>query len=434
MRCCGTYWLLLLLGVLTLRAEEWDLRGALLFATTNSPDTRIAQQRIAAAQAALGQANAAFWPKLQVGSSYTRTDHPVSVFGYALNQQSYSPSLDFNDVPDADNLNVRGILTVPLYAGGRNAAGRRAAKAGTAAARAEAGAVEQVLEFEVAQAFYTIEKTRHFVEAASSAVRSHETNREVAEKRLNAGTALKTELLDIEVHLSEAREELVRARNARALAMTALKNLLGIEDRPIEVVEEIGAIRLPESGEIGQRPELAALAFRQQAAEANVRKAKGGYLPTVDAFGQVDHDYGWKFDGSGKSYAAGVVARWDLLDGQLTRNRVREAESALAIIREEERKVRLRIQLEIEQAQLRLAEANERLGVTERTVSQAEESVSLTRARFEQGLALSTQLIDAETALTAAKVRRAEAEADRRIAVAALRKAQGLSQLEGTER
>jgi outer membrane protein TolC len=39
-------------------------------------------------------------------------------------------------------------------------------------------------------------------------------------------------------------------------------------------------------------------------------------------------------------------------------------------------------------------------------------------------------LIDAETALLAARVRRAEAEADRQIAIAALRKALNLPQLE----
>jgi len=52
------------------------------------------------------------------------------------------------------------------------------------------------------------------------------------------------------------------------------------------------------------------------------------------------------------------------------------------------------------------------------------------RTRFERGLALSTQLIDSETALVAARVRRAEAESDQRIAVAALRKALALPQLD----
>jgi outer membrane protein TolC len=45
---------------------------------------------------------------------------------------------------------------------------------------------------------------------------------------------------------------------------------------------------------------------------------------------------------------------------------------------------------------------------------------------------LSTQLINAETALTAARVRRAEAGADRRIAAAALRQALGLPQIPKT--
>ena len=52
------------------------------------------------------------------------------------------------------------------------------------------------------------------------------------------------------------------------------------------------------------------------------------------------------------------------------------------------------------------------------------------RARFEQGLALSIQLIDAETALLAARIRQTEAESDRRIAVGALRKALAMPQLD----
>ena len=70
--------------------------------------------------------------------------------------------------------------------------------------------------------------------------------------------------------------------------------------------------------------------------------------------------------------------------------------------------------------------------MTDQAVAQAAESASLTRARFEQELALSKDLIDAETALVAARVRRAEAEADRQIAIAAVRKALALPQLEST--
>jgi len=109
---------------------------------------------------------------------------------------------------------------------------------------------------------------------------------------------------------------------------------------------------------------------------------------------------------------------------------VREAHANLEIAHEEERKLRLALDLEVEQARLELKTAEERLRVTEQVVAQASESAGINRARFEQGAALVTQVIDAESALLAARVRRAEAEADQRIAVAAPRKALGLPQLD----
>jgi len=51
--------------------------------------------------------------------------------------------------------------------------------------------------------------------------------------------------------------------------------------------------------------------------------------------------------------------------------------------------------------------------------------VQITRARYGNGLALLTQLLDAETALTSARQRRAAAEADCEIDHAALNKALG---------
>src|SRR5258708_21598108 len=89
-------------------AEPWTLERCLDYALAHNPDARIAQHRITAAEAGLEQANSAFWPQLRVQSSYTRTDNPMTVFGNILNQRSYSSSLNFNDVPDVDDLNAPG--------------------------------------------------------------------------------------------------------------------------------------------------------------------------------------------------------------------------------------------------------------------------------------------------------------------------------------
>lgn len=417
-------------------AEPWTLERAISHALTNSPDARIAQTRIAAARAGIEQASSALWPRLQLQSSYTRTDNPMFAFGSILNQRAFSPSLNFNEAPGVDNLNVRGVLTLPLYAGGRISAGRDAAKASSGAAKSSADAVSNTLAFEVARTFHTILKTREFIRAAEAGVRSFEGNVVIASNRVDVGTALKTEVLDMQVRLAQAREDLVRARNATALSELALRNLLGIEEGEFTVADSAPAVAAPvedlkseiSNKKFTARPELSVIRQAQQAAEAKVRHAKSGYRPRVSAFGSLEYDQGWVTDGDGKSYTAGVMVQWDLWDGKLTRGRVSEAQANLEALREEERKLRLAIDFEVEQAWLQLTEASERLAVTEAAVAQAQESAELTRARFEEGLMISTQLIDAETALIAARARRAESEGDRRIAIAALRKALGLPQ------
>jgi outer membrane protein TolC len=411
-------------------ADIWTLERSLDYALAHNPDARIAQQRIAAAQAGLEQANSTFWPRLQVQSSYARTDNPMLAFGSILNQRSYSSSLNFNDVPDLDNLNARGIVTVPLYAGGRNVAGRQASQATTEAAKQESAALRNALGFEVSRAFHTVQKTRQFILAAEAAVNSLGTNLVVARRRLDGGTLLKSDVLDIEVRLAQAREDLVRARNANTLAERALRNLLGIEAAEFIVADTAPGVSAPNSGDYAQRPELAAARERASAAQAQVRGTKSGYQPRVTAFGSLEYDYGWVTRGDGKSYTAGVLAQWDLWDGFSTRSKAREAKANLESTHEEQRKLRLAIEFEVEQARLNLNAAAERLAVSGKTVEQAAESARLILTRFEQGLALSTQLIDSESALVSARVRRAEAESDERIAVAALRKALALPQLD----
>lgn len=415
-------------------AQPWTLERALEQALAHNPDARLARNRIAVAQAGLEQANAAFWPRVQFQSSYTRTDNPMLVFGSILNQRAYptppSSPLNFNDVPDVDDLNTRGLVTMPLYAGGRNKAAREAAKANTEAARQDDEAVRNTLGFEVARGFYTVLKTREFIRAAEASVNSFQTNVGIANRRLQGGTLLKTEVLDLEVRLAQAREDLVRARNANALALRALRNLIGIEQGDFDIADNAPAASAPDSGDFSRRAELAAARERERAAEEQARGAKAGYLPQVSAFGSLDYDYGWKYENGGGSYTAGALVQWNIWDGNLTRAKVRQARADLESTREEQRKVRLALDLEVEQARLELKAANERLVVTQQAVSQAAESATLTRARFEQGATLATQLMDAETALVGARVRRAEAEADQRIALAALRKAVGLPQIE----
>lgn len=411
---------------LTLSAAISELRE-------NNPDIRIAGKRLRETEALIQQADSAIWPKVSFQSVYSRTDNPVGVFGAALNQRSFSPTLNFNDVPDADNLLLRGAITAPLYTGGEISSARTAAREASAAAEHSAQAVTDRMAFEVTRLFHVIAKTDGFVEAAKAAVHSFEENISIARKRLESGKALKTDVLDLEVRLAQAEADLVAARNGALIAGRALANLLGRENGSVKIVKASDMLDVAGDVNPGLRAELQSLTRHKAAADAGVRQARSGYFPKFSAFVNADHNRGWRFNGHSESYTAGVMANWNLWDGRSTRGKVAEARAKAESLTEQERRLRLQIDFDVQRARLNATAAAERLKAANKAVSLAEESVGLTRVRFEQGLALSTQLIDAETALTSARVRREQAKADRNIAIAALRHALGLPQIEAKE-
>lgn len=423
-------WILLMLAA-TAQGESYTLEQAVAAALAGSPDAKKAEARMASSVALLMQAHAAFQPKVALESSYLRTNQPVSVFGFALNQQSFSPGLDFNNVPDADNWNNRVLMTMPIYSGGANSARKDAAEAGLAASGHSAVAIRQMLAYEVARTWLMVRRTQSLREAALAAKSAYATNADLARKREKAGTALRADVLDVEVRLAQAEEDAAQVGNANALARHALRNLMGLEEGEVDIAKGGAGLKRPAPGTLPKRPELLAALENERAVEAGLRGAKAGWKPQVNAFGSVEHNRGSVFEENGGNYTVGVMAQWTLWDGRQTRGRVREAEAQLTAAREETRKLRLGIDLEVRQAELGVKDAEERLAVTRRTIELAEESVKLTRDRFEQGLTLATQLIDAETALTAARVRRVEAETKLSLALAAWRRALGLDVVGG---
>lgn len=404
------------------------LPEAVRLALEKNPDLGSAQQRVEAARAALRQADATFWPRVRVSENYAASDNPVQAFMMTLNQRAFSLNSDFNHPDNTQNLNTKLLATYPLYDGGSDLAARQAARLGAEARANSSDAVRNELVFEVTRSFYTIGKARLFVSAEEAAVDNMESNLSLASNRFVQGSVLKSDLLDADVRLAEARENLILARNALAISESIFRNILSVgETGNVTVVEvQFRAPRDLRTGplDVSQRPELLAVQKAVAAAERRVRTAVGGEMPRVNAFASYDLDSAdtRRFE---DSWIAGVNVELDVFDGFLTRGKVAGARADLDAAREELRRTELALQLEAKEAQLNLQEAAARLETSGRAVLQAEESVQITKERYSNGLALLTQLLDAETALTSARQRRAAAEADCEIGRAALDKALG---------
>ncbi|MBA4136838.1 MAG: TolC family protein [Opitutus sp.] len=424
-----------LLPVLGLAAQPWTAGEAVATALRNHPDAALAQARVAAADAMIEQANAAWLPQLSVSGRYTQTNSPMMAFGSILNQRAFNFSLDFNHPGRIDNLNATGTVGYNLYSGGRATAGKKAAQAGARAAAEDLRAAQHQLATEAIKALLNLRKAREAVATLEAGVQAFAAAAENARLRFDAGQVLKADLLSLEVQLAQTREQLTLARHGAALAERAFLFVLGQPPTAGEAVElashdpSLAAMQLAPTADSAVRPELASLRDRVAAAEKMVAVARSARRPTVNAFASYQYDQGWKLNRHADSWLAGVAIDLNVFDGGQTSGKIRQAEAELEQVQEMLRKAELGFALEAEQARLAHLSARERLEVSAQTVAQAEESAALSRARFEAGALLAADLIGVESRLLEARMRRTFAEADERIALAELHRALGRAPL-----
>ena len=412
---------------------SWTPKEAVIFALSNSPDSRIAAQRINAASARRAVAKSSFRPRLNLSAGYDQTNNPMFSFGNILNQGIFDQTIDFNNPGRTDNLNLKAEMLYRIYNGGRDEAGIQAAESAQLSTEMEREAIYQQLGYEVVKAFQQIAQAQDQVAARAAELEAIKASLDVAVARYEAGELLKADMLNFEVQKSRASENLIISQHQLELSKKIFLNLLGLEKGAVEIssgTETGQAVPAPES--YRQRPEIDALQAQLGRAEAELQQSEGQKYPTLDGFARYQYDYGFIDDGSGDSWAAGLMLNYSLYNGNRTEAETAGKKAELQSVREELTKMKLAINLDIQEAELNYNQAVERRAVTEQMVQVASESAQLSRERFKQGLILSSDLIDVELRLTDALVRQSAAKANYEIAIADLRRAAGFQQFSTT--
>lgn len=435
--CTALFFLFLLTEVVSASETEslsgrqttWTARQAVHFALSHSPDSQVALQRIEAAKALADQVKSTNYPQIGLSAEYAQTNNPMYSFGNILNQGKFDQSIDFNDPGRTDNLNLRAALQYRLYDGGREQAIIEAAEAGVEVSLMQQATVSARLGFEVVRIFHVIVQAMETLEAHRESLKAIGSSLNVARARYNSGDLLKADLLNIEVQESMAKENLIVAEHNLELAKKAFLGLLGLQDGQVLIDPVQGKDQeLPEDRSYRKRPELKSMEGQMEAAEAELRVARGSLYPTVDGLAHYQHDSGFVMGGSGDSWMGGVRVNYPLFTGGKTEAEIAQARSNLARLAAEKQKLELALELEVKQAELAYSQAEQRLVVTEKMYEQALENASLNRARFKEGVILSSELMDSETRLTEARVRQTVARSAIRVAIADLRRATGLPQ------
>jgi outer membrane protein len=414
-------------------AETLTLEDALARATANSQRLAELQAREQGAEAAQAGRAAAALPIVALMGGYTRTNH-VEEFGITV--PGLPPRIIYPDVPD--NLRARLDLQWPIYTGGRTGALERAARAEHDAAGEDLAAARAELRLEVTRAFWALVTARETEQVVARSLQSMQAHVADLRTRLDQGLIPPNDVLSAEAQASRARLVAIEAGNARAVAVADLRRLLGSEgDGPIEPLATLAAATGSDmsAGSLieaarHQRPERRALEDRVEASEARsvaVTAAArpqlaigGGYdyaRPNPRIFPRVDE---WR-----DSFDLTANITWQLWDGGRRRAEYAEATAATRGARSRVAEFDRQVAFEVRRSWLDVDSSRAAVAAAEDGLRSATEARRVVSERFNAGVAINTDVLDAELAVLQAGLDRTRALANARLADARLQRAIG---------
>lgn len=433
-----TLWIpLTLLLALPLWADSrlLTLREAARMALERHPSVEGAAARIKAADSRIEQAKGGFLPKVNYTESYLRGNNPVYVFGSLLTQGQFSEknfAIDTLNHPPALN-NFQSLLTVDqvLYDAGQIRRQTRSAELGRSIAAEDERHVRMTLIATVVKTYYGVMLAQESLHVAQEAVKSAEADMARAEAVRAAGMSTDVDVLSIRVHLAAMKEQVIRRSYGLNVARDALNEALG---QPLDTLNELSTplIRLTaepaiadEASASRERPEARQARIASQLAETQAGLARSSFLPQVGFRGALEADRQRFVNRGGGNWMISASLRWNLFNGGIDRARVEEASHAMASARAQQRQTEAGIQLQVRSANAERNAAGERIAVADAAVAMAEESLRITKNRYEAGLATVTDLLRTETALLESRSRRLASIYDSRLAAASLELAAG---------
>lgn len=372
-----------------------------------------------------------FGPVARVEANVMRWDSPFSI-PLPLSV----PGVDVPPFPvrDATTAQVSGTVIQPVTGLWTAYEGHRAQQLGEDAARHQQRATTHDVLLAVVDAYFQALEAERLSELAKVQVETIDAHVDRARRLQERELISPNDVLAAEVRLADARAQMLQARGGARLARANLAFQIGLpaneEVWPAAISPSDARARAtrvrPDPDTEQQRPELAMARARVEQARAGVRVATSQMLPQVNALAGVQRVEGVYFQPRTAGFV-GVQLTWNVWEWgssyyavDAARARARQAEAAEARAREG-------LTLEATQAEIDGDTAHAQLDVARAAVTQAERNLASVERRFEQQVSTSTDVLDAQALLHAARVREARSEYGVLRAEARLRRATGLA-------
>lgn len=364
---------------------------------------KISEQEVMAAKGDYHQSNAIFLPNISVSHTGIATTNPLMAFGSKLNQKILTPT-DFNPAllnnPDQiEDFATRIVVQQPLL----NFDGiyqRKAAKAKWNATALQSERKQDYMQLVVDKAYMQLQLAYKTVAVLQKAKEAALANKHLADNSFNQGYLQKSDVLAVEVRVTEidnqlqyAKSNIQNASNQLSVLMNdASYQILQPADSLTILTSTINFESLPEN-----RKDIQAISSASEAYKQMYKADKMSFLPSLNAFGTYELHDDEVFQGDADGYLFGAELKWNILEGSKRFGKAQKSKAEYEKSKLEFNQYKAESQVELNRAKRMLQDAKNNLGLTALALQQSKESLRIRTNRFEQGLEKTTELLMAET-------------------------------------
>ncbi len=410
--------------------DTLTLDSCLALAKQNNKELQRARLDIEKAQQVKAQALTKYFPQISASAMGYHSLHPLVEIG----------------IDDINNASVRDLLTMlygnygaalglentlslfqygyqvgvtalqPVYVGGKIVAGNRLAQVGVEAAERQTEITERDLLQQVEESYWLVvglNDKQHTLTAVTGLL---DTIHRTVKAAVDAGLALQTDLLQVELRQSEIQRTQIQLNNGLSLAKRALWQSVSLSNSdhhldsiPLESITADTVLFTATYTDSSDSPETDLLALQVRAAELQRRMTIAEALPQV----AVGAHYGYSNiqmnilrDGLGSKTGNGALfitvsvpltAWWE------TGHKIHEDNVALEQARLQQAQLTEQLSLRTQQAYDKMLEAYILVGENQRALSIARENYRLSGVNYRAGTGTITDLLSAQTTLLQAE-------------------------------
>jgi outer membrane protein len=390
------------------------LDDAIQTAIKAQPLIHEARAQTASAVGLVEQGRAGFLPQLSGSALYEKSSSsvaPTTGTTTAVNSvQSFAPP------HDVFLLGASG--TQLLYDFDQTRDKYRSAKRNVESLEAGEHTTELQVLLTTRTSFFTARADKALVFVAEETLRNEQKHVVQVRGFVAAGTqpeiALATEL----TNLGNDRVALITAQNNYEIAKAQLNQSMGVVgDTNYDVAEEGLAVVAGEEGPddrlvdaaLKARPEIVAYEKAHEASALTVTSLKGGFGPTLSAFGSLGTE-GLALDAMAGYWTAGAQLIWPFFQGGVTAGQVHSAQANLEYVDAELETEKLQVRFQVQQAVLTVRAAKASIDAANEALVNAREQLRLAEGRYQAGVGSIIELGDSQVAATNAAAQVVQAD------------------------